>query len=144
MSRLLEVVGAKTYADAGVSIEAGDDVVARITSAVTSTHRAEVLGGIGGFGGLFALDTTKYQEPVLVASAPALSEKVPDPSLRPHSIELTVGGLLDLDECTSTLVEMGYERVSQVDDRGQAVGQVFRLPDGRLVLVGPSTRSPGP
>ena len=57
--------------------------------------------------------------PVLVASAPALSEKVPDPALRPHSFTLTVGDLLDLDECAQTLVEMGYERVSQVDDRGQ-------------------------
>ena len=76
MSRLLKVVGAKTYADAGVSIEAGDDVVARITSAVTSTHRAEVLGGIGGFGGLFALDTTKYHEPVLVASADGVGTKL--------------------------------------------------------------------
>lgn len=76
MSRLLEVVGAKTYADAGVSIEAGDDVVERITASVTSTHRAEVLGGIGGFGGLFALDCTKYQEPVLVASADGVGTKL--------------------------------------------------------------------
>jgi transcription-repair coupling factor (superfamily II helicase) len=57
--------------------------------------------------------------PVLVASAPALSEKVPDPALRAHSFELAVGELLDLDECAQTLVEMGYERVSQVEDRGQ-------------------------
>jgi transcription-repair coupling factor (superfamily II helicase) len=56
---------------------------------------------------------------VLVVSAPALSEKVPDPALRPHSFELAVGGLLDLEECAQTLVEMGYERVSQVEDRGQ-------------------------
>ncbi|HEY5103486.1 MAG TPA: phosphoribosylformylglycinamidine cyclo-ligase, partial [Acidimicrobiales bacterium] len=76
MSRLLEVVGAKTYADAGVSIEAGDDVVKRITAAVMSTHRAEVLGGIGGFGGLFALDITKYHEPVLVASADGVGTKL--------------------------------------------------------------------
>jgi transcription-repair coupling factor (superfamily II helicase) len=56
---------------------------------------------------------------VLVVSAPALSEKVPDPALRPRSFELAVGDLLDLDECAATLVEMGYERVAQVDDRGQ-------------------------
>jgi transcription-repair coupling factor (superfamily II helicase) len=56
---------------------------------------------------------------VLVVSAPALSEKVPDPALRPHSFELAVGELLDLDECAQMLVEMGYERVSQVEDRGQ-------------------------
>ena len=49
--------------------------------------------------------------PVLVASAPALSEKVPDPALRPRSIELAVGELVDLDELAQTLVEMGYERV---------------------------------
>ncbi len=76
MSRLLDVVGTRTYAEAGVSIEAGDDVVARIKSSVASTHRAEVLGGIGGFGGLFALDTSKYQEPVLVASADGIGTKL--------------------------------------------------------------------
>ena len=56
---------------------------------------------------------------VLVVSAPALSEKVPDPALRPRSFELSAGELLDLDECAQTLVEMGYERVAQVEDRGQ-------------------------
>jgi transcription-repair coupling factor (superfamily II helicase) len=67
--------------------------------------------------------------PVLVVSAPALSEKVPDPALRPHSFQLAVGELLDLDECAQTLVEMGYERVSQVEDRGQ-----FALRGGLLDL----------
>jgi phosphoribosylformylglycinamidine cyclo-ligase len=76
VSRLLDVVGTRTYAEAGVSIEAGDDVVTRIKSSVASTHRAEVLGGIGGFGGLFALDTSKYQEPVLVASADGVGTKL--------------------------------------------------------------------
>jgi transcription-repair coupling factor (superfamily II helicase) len=57
--------------------------------------------------------------PVLVASAPALAEKVPDPSLRPRSFTLATGELLDLDECAQTLTEMGYERVGQVEDRGQ-------------------------
>ncbi|HEY7968256.1 MAG TPA: transcription-repair coupling factor [Solirubrobacteraceae bacterium] len=56
---------------------------------------------------------------VLVASAQALSEKVADPELRPRSFELAVGELLDLDECAQRLVEMGYERVPQVEDRGQ-------------------------
>ena len=57
--------------------------------------------------------------PVVVVSAAALAEKVPDPVLRPHSFELRVGDLLDLDECSQELVESGYERVAQVDDRGQ-------------------------
>ncbi|HEV3186779.1 MAG TPA: phosphoribosylformylglycinamidine cyclo-ligase [Acidimicrobiales bacterium] len=76
MSRLLEVVGARTYADAGVSIEAGDEVVERFKSSVESTFRPGVLGGIGGFGGLFALDTKKYDEPVLVASADGVGTKL--------------------------------------------------------------------
>jgi phosphoribosylformylglycinamidine cyclo-ligase len=65
-----------TYAGAGVSIESGDQVIDRIKSAVASTKRTEVLGGIGGFGGLFALDTKNYSEPVLVASADGVGTKL--------------------------------------------------------------------
>jgi len=65
-----------TYAAAGVSIAAGDEVVERIKSAVASTTRPEVLGGIGGFGGLFALDTQAYEAPVLVASADGVGTKL--------------------------------------------------------------------
>src|SRR3954462_319725 len=56
---------------------------------------------------------------VVVVSAVALSEKVPDPELRPHSFTLRVGELLDLDEVGTDLVAAGYERVDQVEDRGQ-------------------------
>jgi transcription-repair coupling factor (superfamily II helicase) len=56
---------------------------------------------------------------VLVASAAALAEKVPDPDLRPHGFEIEKGGLLDLDEVAGQLVACGYERVDQVEDRGQ-------------------------
>ena len=57
--------------------------------------------------------------PVVVVSAVALSEKVPDPALRPHGFTLRVGELLDLDETAVDLVAAGYERVDQVEDRGQ-------------------------
>jgi transcription-repair coupling factor (superfamily II helicase) len=57
--------------------------------------------------------------PVVVVSAVALSEKVPDPALRPHGFTLRVGELLDLDETAVELVAAGYERVDQVEDRGQ-------------------------
>jgi transcription-repair coupling factor (superfamily II helicase) len=57
--------------------------------------------------------------PVVVVSAVALSEKVPDPSLRPQSFTLRVGELIDLDECAAELVRAGYERVEQVEERGQ-------------------------
>ena len=56
MSRLLEQpINGMTYASSGVSIEAGDAAVERIRDIVATTKRPEVLGGIGGFGGLFAL-----------------------------------------------------------------------------------------
>lgn len=76
MSRLLDVVGVRTYADAGVSIEAGDSFVERIKASVESTYRPGVLGGIGGFGGLFTLDQLKYEQPVLVASADGVGTKL--------------------------------------------------------------------
>jgi transcription-repair coupling factor (superfamily II helicase) len=59
------------------------------------------------------------EQPVVVISAVALSEKVPDPELRPHGFTLRVGDLLDLDETANALVAAGYERVDQVEDRGQ-------------------------
>jgi transcription-repair coupling factor (superfamily II helicase) len=63
--------------------------------------------------------TKDTDAPVVVVSAVALSEKVPDPELRPRSFTLRVGELLDLDECATELVGAGYERVDQVQERGQ-------------------------
>ena len=65
-----------TYASAGVSIEQGDAAVERIKGIVDSTKRSEVLGGIGGFAGLFALNLKKMKEPVLVASADGVGTKL--------------------------------------------------------------------
>src|SRR5690349_1498173 len=59
------------------------------------------------------------EAPVVVVSAVALSEKVPDPALRPHGFTLRRGDLLDLEETAADLVAAGYERVDQVEDRGQ-------------------------
>ena len=56
---------------------------------------------------------------MVVVSAVALSEKVPDPELRPHGFTLRVGELIDLGETAADLVAAGYERVEQVEDRGQ-------------------------
>jgi len=57
--------------------------------------------------------------PVVVVSAVALSEKVPDPALRPHGFTIAKGDLVDLDETRAQLVAMGYVAVDQVEDRGQ-------------------------
>jgi phosphoribosylformylglycinamidine cyclo-ligase len=64
-----------TYADAGVDIEAGERAVDRIRPLVASTLRPEVIGGLGGFGGLFALDTSRYRQPVLVAATDGVGTK---------------------------------------------------------------------
>ncbi len=77
MSRLIDApAGGLTYAQAGVSIEAGDEAVARIRDSVARTARAGVVGSIGGFGGLFSLDTSRYSSPVLVASADGVGTKL--------------------------------------------------------------------
>ena len=56
-----------TYKHAGVDIEAGDALVERIKPLAAMTRRPELLSGVGGFGGLFALPPGKYKEPVLVS-----------------------------------------------------------------------------
>ena len=64
-----------TYAGAGVDIDAGEEAVDRIRPLVASTLRPEVLGGLGDFGGLFAVDTEKYSQPVLVACTDGVGTK---------------------------------------------------------------------
>ncbi|MDH3336575.1 MAG: phosphoribosylformylglycinamidine cyclo-ligase [Gammaproteobacteria bacterium] len=65
-----------TYKDAGVDIDAGTALVDRIKPLVAKTHRPEVLGGLGGFGGLFALPPDRYREPVLVSGADGVGTKL--------------------------------------------------------------------
>jgi phosphoribosylformylglycinamidine cyclo-ligase len=65
-----------SYADAGVDLEAADRSVELISQAVKRTHRPEVLGEIGGFGGLFAFDPSRWREPVLVSGTDGVGTKV--------------------------------------------------------------------
>ena len=65
-----------TYKDAGVDIDAGNELVERIKPLVKRTQRAEVLAGIGGFGGLFALPPGRYDEPVLVSGTDGVGTKL--------------------------------------------------------------------
>ncbi len=65
-----------TYADAGVDLHAADRRVAMVGDIVARATRPEVLGGIGGFGGLFALDPGRYRQPVLVSSTDGVGTKV--------------------------------------------------------------------
>ena len=65
-----------TYKDAGVDIEAGEAFVCTIIPLAKSTHRPEVLGSLGGFSGLFRLDKTRYEDPLLVAATDGVGTKL--------------------------------------------------------------------
>ena len=64
-----------TYRDAGVDIDAGNEVVERIKPLVRRSFRPEVMGGLGGFGALFDL-SGKYREPVLVSGTDGVGTKL--------------------------------------------------------------------
>jgi phosphoribosylformylglycinamidine cyclo-ligase len=64
-----------TYRDAGVDIDAGDELIRRIAPAARRSHRPELLGGIGGFAALATLPT-RYREPVLVTGTDGVGTKL--------------------------------------------------------------------
>lgn len=120
---------AATYAGAGVDIGAGEAAVDRIRPLVESTLRPEVLGGLGGFGGLFALPTDRYRQPVLVAGTDGVGTK----SLVAEAVGRfdTIG--IDLVAmCVDDLVCQGAEPLFFLDYI--AVGSVD--PDQMAELVG--------
>jgi transcription-repair coupling factor (superfamily II helicase) len=82
-------------------------------------------------GALDALTGDGDGAPVVVASAVALAEAVPDASLRPASFALHRGEEIDLNDVAELLVEAGYERVEQVEERGQ-----FAIRGGILDVFG--------
>ncbi|GIF74702.1 phosphoribosylformylglycinamidine cyclo-ligase [Asanoa siamensis] len=65
-----------TYADAGVSIHAGEQAVELLKSKVARAQRPEVLGDLGGFAGLFRLDTKRYKNPILASSTDGVGTKL--------------------------------------------------------------------
>ena len=68
--------GPASYAAAGVDIEAGDRAVELMKASVSRTTRPEVLGGLGGFAGLFQLDLSRYPQPILATSTDGVGTKL--------------------------------------------------------------------
>src|SRR5271168_1931173 len=92
------------YADAGVNIAVADEVKQRIRHHANRTFTAGVLGGIGSFGALFALDIKKWKEPVLVSSADGVGTKLKVAiAMNVHS---TVGGDL-VNHCVNDILVQG-------------------------------------
>jgi phosphoribosylformylglycinamidine cyclo-ligase len=64
------------YRDAGVDIDAGNELVERIKPAIKSTHREGCIGSIGGFGGLFELPLERYRNPLMVSGTDGVGTKL--------------------------------------------------------------------
>lgn len=100
-----------TYKSAGVDIDAGEALVAAIKPAVAATARPEVLGGLGGFGGLFRIPAG-YRSPVLVSGADGVGTKVK--LAIAHDAHDTIG--IDLVAmCANDIVVCGAEPLFFLD-----------------------------
>src|ERR1700753_7970 len=105
----------KAYARAGVDIDLGNRVKATLPQLLASTHRPEVLGKVGGFGGLFALNTRKYKEPVLVSSVDGVGTKLKIAfAMDKHD---TIGADL-VNHCVNDIAVLGAEPLFFLDYLG--------------------------
>jgi phosphoribosylformylglycinamidine cyclo-ligase len=105
----------KAYARAGVDIDLGNRVKATLPQLLASTQRREVLGKVGGFGGLFALDVKKYREPVLVSSVDGVGTKLKLAfALDKHD---TIGADL-VNHCVNDIAVLGAEPLFFLDYLG--------------------------
>jgi phosphoribosylformylglycinamidine cyclo-ligase len=105
----------KAYARAGVDIDLGNRVKATLPQLLAATHRPEVLGKVGGFGGLFALNTRKYKEPVLVSSVDGVGTKLKIAfAMDRHD---TIGQDL-VNHCVNDIAVLGAEPIFFLDYLG--------------------------
>jgi phosphoribosylformylglycinamidine cyclo-ligase len=105
----------KAYAAAGVDIDLGNRVKSTLPQLLASTHRREVLGKVGGFGGLFALDLKKYREPVLVSSVDGVGTKLKIAfAMNRHD---TIGADL-VNHCVNDIAVLGAEPLFFLDYLG--------------------------
>src|SRR5262245_47348318 len=135
------------YARAGVDIALGNRVKATLPQLLAATHRSEVLGKVGGFGGLFALDVRKYKQPVLVSSVDGVGTKLKIAfAMGKHD---TIGQDL-VNHCVNDIAVLGAEPLFFLDylGTGKLEAGVFRdilkgsakaCAENRCALIGGET-----
>jgi phosphoribosylformylglycinamidine cyclo-ligase len=114
----------KAYSRAGVDVDLGNKVKATLPRLLAATHRREVLGKVGGFGGLFAFDTNKYEQPVLVSSVDGVGTKLKIAfALDRHD---TIGQDL-VNHCVNDIAVLGAEPLFFLDyiGTGKLEARVF-------------------
>ena len=99
------------YANAGVNIAKGNELVKSIKASVNATHDKRVLGGIGGFAGLFQLGT-KYKNPILVGCTDGVGTKVALSQIH-NKIHLTGQDLVAM--CVNDMITCGAEPLFFLD-----------------------------
>jgi len=123
-----------TYRDAGVDIDAGNALVQDIKREVARTSRPEVLGGLGGFAGLFELPPGRWSHPVLVAGTDGVGTKL---KLAHHAGEFRGLGVDLVAMCVNDVLVQGAEPLFFLDyyatgrlERAQVAEVVAGIADG--------------
>jgi phosphoribosylformylglycinamidine cyclo-ligase len=118
------------YKDAGVDIDLAQTLLKKVKAKIASTKRPEVLAPVGGFGGLFQLDLSRYQKPVLVASVDGVGTKL----MIANMMEKHDGVGFDIvNHCINDIAVQGAEPLYFMDYLG--IGKL-RSPLYEVVLGG--------
>jgi phosphoribosylformylglycinamidine cyclo-ligase len=101
-----------SYSDAGVDIDAGNELVERIKPSLKKTNRAGVISAIGGFGGLFDLKAAGFNDPILVAATDGVGTKL---KIAIETNQLSTIGIDLVAMCVNDLICQGAEPLIFLD-----------------------------